>query len=90
MTIPIYAGKLGIEIVKKLKFGKSFIGKKSKEAVTTLGNKKHFKSAKVLDAVMTKGNKGINYGVATAKNTLNQRQLWVVQLLLIYLMTING
>ena len=67
MTIPIYAGKLGIEIVKKLKFGKSFIGKKSKEAVTTLGNKKHFKSAKVLDAVMTKGNKGINYGVATAK-----------------------
>ena len=67
MTIPIYAGKLGIEIVKKLKFGKSFIGKKSKEAVTTLGNKKHFKSAKVLDAVMTKGNKGINYGVSTAK-----------------------
>ena len=67
MTIPIYAGKLGIEIVKKLKFGKSFIGKKSKEAVTTLGNKKHFKSAKVLDAVMTKGNKGINYSVATAK-----------------------
>ena len=67
MTIQIYAGKLGIEIVKKLKFGKSFIGKKSKEAVTTLGNKKHFKSAKVLDAVMTKGNKGINYGVATAK-----------------------
>ena len=67
MTIPIYAGKLGIEIVKKLKFGKSFIGKKSKEAVTTLGNKKYAKSAKVLDAVMTKGNKGINYGVATAK-----------------------
>ena len=67
MSIPIYAGKLGIEIVKKLKFGKSFIGKKSKEAVTTLGNKKYAKSAKVLDAVMTKGNKGINYGVAKAK-----------------------
>ena len=67
MSIPIYAGKLGIEIVKKLKFGKSFIGKKSKEAVTKLGNKGHAKSAKVLDAVMTKGNKGINYGVATAK-----------------------
>jgi len=63
----VAAGKLGIEIVKKLKFGKSFIGKKSKEAVTTLGNKKHFKSAKVLDAVTTKANKGINYGVKQAK-----------------------
>ena len=63
----MYAGKLGVEIVKKLKFGKSYIGKKSKEAVTTLGNKGHVTSAKVLDAVMTKGNKGINYGVSTAK-----------------------
>ena len=63
----VAAGKLGIEIVKKLKFGKSFIGKKSKEAVTTLGNKGHAKSAKLLDATMTKGNKAINYGVAAAK-----------------------
>jgi hypothetical protein len=63
----MYAGKLGVEIVKKLKYGKSYIGKKSKEAVTTLGNKSHVKSAKVLDAVMTKGNKGINYGVSTAQ-----------------------
>ena len=63
----VAAGKLGIEIVKKLKFGKSFIGKKSKEAVTTLGNKGYSTSAKVLDAVATKGNKGIKYGVAKAK-----------------------
>ena len=60
-------GRVGTEFLKKLYQGKSFIGKKSKEAVTTLGNKGHAKSAKVLDAVMTKGNKGINYGVATAK-----------------------
>ncbi len=60
-------GRVGTEFLKKLYQGKSFIGKKSKEAVTTLGNKGHAKSAKVLDAVMTKGNKGINYGVSTAK-----------------------
>jgi len=63
----VAAGKLGIEIVKKLKFGKSFVGKKSKEAVTKLGNKGHPTAARVLDAVMIKGNKGINYGVKQAK-----------------------
>jgi hypothetical protein len=61
------AGKLGMEIVKKLKFGKSYIGKKSKEGVTYLGNKGHKKSARFLDATMTKGNQGINYGAAMAK-----------------------
>jgi len=61
------AGKLGIEIVKKLKFGKSYIGKKSAKSVEYLGKKGYKKSALVLDATMTKGNKAINYGAAMAK-----------------------
>jgi len=61
------AGKLGTEFLKKLYQGKSFIGKKSKEAVTTLGNKGYKKTARVFDATMTKGNKAINYSAATAK-----------------------
>jgi hypothetical protein len=61
------AGKLGIEIVKKLKFGKSYIGKKSAQGVTALGNKGHKKSAKFMASVMHKGNKGINYGAEMAK-----------------------
>ena len=40
------AGKLGVEIVKKLKFGKSYIGKKSKKGVEYLGNKGYKKSAR--------------------------------------------
>jgi len=60
-------GKVGIEIVKKLKFGKSFLGKKSAQGVTFLGNKGHKKSAKFMAAVAHKSNKGINYGAAMAK-----------------------
>jgi hypothetical protein len=41
-------GRVGTEFLKKLYQGKSFIGKKSKEAVTTLGNKGHAKSAKFI------------------------------------------
>ena len=61
------AGKLGVEIVKKLKFGKSYIGKKSKKGVEYLGNKGYKKSARVLDVTMTRGNQGINYGAKMAK-----------------------
>ena len=61
------AGKLGIEIVKKLKFGKSFIGKKTKESVTYLGNKGYAKSARALDIAATKGNVAINWGAKKAK-----------------------
>ena len=56
-----------MEIVKKLKFGKSYIGKKSAQGVTALGNKGHKKSAKFMASVMHKGNKGINYGAEMAK-----------------------
>ena len=63
----VTAGKLGLEIVKKLKFGKSYIGKQSKKGVTYLGNKGYKKSARVFDATMTKGNQAINYGAKMAK-----------------------
>ena len=63
----VTAGKLGLEIVKKLKFGKSYIGKKSAKGVEYLGNKGHKRSAKFMASVMHKGNKGINYGAKMAK-----------------------
>ena len=68
------AGKLGLEIVKKLN-GKSYIGKKSAQGVTALGNKGHKKSAKFMASVMHKGNKGLTMGSNRLKNTLNQHQL---------------
>ena len=61
------AGKLGIEIVKKLKFGKSYIGKQSKKGVTYLGNRGYAKSAKALDVAATKGNVAINWSAKKAK-----------------------
>ena len=61
------AGKLGLEIVKKLKFGKSYIGKQSKKGTEYLTHKGYKKSARVFDATMTKGNKAINYGAKMAK-----------------------
>ena len=61
------AGKLGIEIVKKLKFGKSYIGKQSKKGVTYLGNRGYAKSARVLDVAATKGNVAINWSAKKAK-----------------------
>ena len=61
------AGKLGIEIVKKLKFGKSYIGKQSKKGVTYLGNKGYAKSARALDVAATKGNVAINWSAKKAK-----------------------
>ena len=61
------AGKLGIEIVKKLKFGKSYIGKQSKKGVTYLGNKGYAKSARALDVAATKGNVAIKWADKTAR-----------------------
>jgi len=61
------AGKLGIEIVKKLKFGKSYIGKQSKKGVTYLGNKGYAKSARALDIAAKKGNVAINWSAKKAK-----------------------
>ena len=61
------AGKLGIEIVKKLKFGKSYIGKQSKKGVTYLGNRGYAKSAKALDVAATKGNVAIKWVDKTAR-----------------------
>ena len=61
------AGKLVIEIVKKLKFGKSYIGKQSKKGVTYLGNKGYAKSARALDVAATKGNVAINWSAKKAK-----------------------
>ena len=61
------AGKLGIEIVKKLKYGKSYIGKQSKKGTEYLTHKGHKKLARGFDATMTKGNQAINYGAKMAK-----------------------
>ena len=61
------AGKLGIEIVKKLKFGKSYIGKQSKKGVTYLGNKGYAKSARALDIAATRGNVAIKWSAKKAK-----------------------
>ena len=67
MSIPIYAGKLGIEIVKQLKFGKSFVGKKSKDLANFAGKKGYAKTSKAITGAANKGNEAIAYGVKTAK-----------------------